>query len=106
MAAQNLFGDLALDQSVKDLTDTVKLLRRIVGLLEPSGNQDAQGRQRVTIDAILTGLTLSSVGTVTTVTTVSSLTNQAGLYGFDQRNFKQDFRVAYNTGPRANIKQT
>lgn len=106
MAAQNLFGDLALDQSVKDLTDTVKLLRRIVSLLEPSGFQDAQGRQRVLVDNYGAAAYLNQLGTVTVVTTVSSLTNQAALYGFDQRNLKQDFRVAYNTGPRANIKQS
>lgn len=56
------------------------LLRRMVKLLEASGNADAANRQRVTIDAgtlpaVTTVSTVSAVTTVSTVTAVTGITN-------------------------------
>lgn len=79
------------------LDDTVILLRRIVKLLEASSNADIANRQRIVLDAITAGLTLSAI---TTVSTVSNLATQAGL---DQRQFHDGARVAYNTGVRAGL---
>lgn len=89
MATVNLFGELAND-------DSVTLLRRIVQLLEPMGNRDVGNRQRVTIDALTAGMTLSVVGTVSNIGTISSL---------DHRQFHDMARTAYNTGPRARIEK-
>lgn len=93
MPMQNLMGDLAND-------DTVLLLRRIVKLLEVSANADAGNRQRVNIDNISTGLTLTAL---TTVTTVSTVTNTAAVGGLDHRQFIDQARAAYNTGIRAGL---
>lgn len=90
---QNLLGDLALD-------NTVVLLRRIVHLLESSGSVDIGNRQRIAIDRFDSAAVLP---TVTAVTTVSSVTNLATLAGLDQRQFHDVARIAYNTGPRAQL---
>ena len=87
MAMQNLLGDLALD-------DSVILLRRIVKLLEAGANVDVANRQRVAVDAITSGLTLTAVSTVANVSQIA---------GYDQRQFSDTARVAYNTGIRAGL---
>lgn len=90
MSAQNLLGDLAND-------DTIILLRRIVKLLESSGNVDAGTRQRIALDAIATGLTLGTITTVGTVSNISAIAGQGvGMY-------VDTSRTAYNTGIRANL---
>jgi len=76
------------------------LLRRMVHLLESSGNVDIANRQRIALDSITAGTTLPAV---TTVTTVSTVTNLATLAGYDQRQFHDVARIAYNTGPRAQL---
>jgi len=86
MAAQNLLGNLALD-------DSVILLRRIVKLLEASGNADVANRQRVSVDFITGGVTLG----------VSQVTNLGQIAGYDQRQFADTARVAYNTGIRQHL---
>jgi hypothetical protein len=99
MAMQNLLGDLALD-------DSVVLLRKIVKLLEASGNVDSANRQRIYIDGILNGLVLSTVGVVSTVTTVTSVTDLAGIAGWDRRMFVDPARTAFNTGIRSKLAFT
>jgi len=74
--------------------DTVILLRRIVKLLEASGNVDIANRQRVTLDSITAGISLS------TVTNVGAL---GTLAGYDQRQWADGARVAYNTGIRQQL---
>jgi hypothetical protein len=96
MAATNLLGGLAND-------DTVILLRRLVKIAESLGNVDQGGRQRVVLDALTAGLTLTAVGTVSAVTTVSTVTNLATIAGLDQRQFYDGARTTYNTGVRSNL---
>lgn len=86
-------------------TDAVWLLRRIVKLLEASGNMDSQQRQRIAIDAPLpTGSnTIGTVG-VGTVTTVSTVTSLSQISGVDAKYFLEDTaRNAYANGIRANL---
>lgn len=78
--------------------DSLILLRRIVQLLLPIATQDANQRQRVTIDAITSGLTLS------TVSTVSTVSNIGALGGVDPRyQFIDAARNAYANGIRQNL---
>lgn len=88
-------------EEVTEANDATVLLRRIVKLLESSGNVDAGTRQRVTVDSITAGQPIGTVTAVTTVTTVSSVTNIAALAGWDQRMFADPARTAYNTGIRS-----
>lgn len=88
-------------EEVSEANDATVLLRRIVKLLEPSGNYDTGTRQRVTVDSITAGQPIGTVTAVTTVTTVSSVTNIAALAGWDQRMFADPARTAYNTGIRS-----
>lgn len=106
MALQNLLGDLALDASINEVNETISILKKILKLLESSGNVDAGNRQRIVIDAITGSLTLGTVTTVTgvtTVNTVSSVTNVAATSGFDHRQFIDQARTAYNTGIRSKL---
>jgi hypothetical protein len=102
MALQNAFANVAQDDSTNS---TGGLLRRILKFVESLGIVDGQQRQRITVDAITTGLTLSTVttvSTVTAVTTVTTVTNLAQIAG-DPRPLLDLSRVAYNTGLRAKL---
>lgn len=59
-----------------------ELLEQIVICVGPLQTQDPQQRQRVTLDAIAAGLTL------TVVTTVSTVTNVAAIAGEGVRQFE------------------
>jgi hypothetical protein len=52
--------------------DSVVLLRRLIQLLTPIAVQDAQQRQRITIDAMSGGMTLSNLGTLNTLANVDA----------------------------------
>jgi hypothetical protein len=70
-----------LIEAIEALRMTVGSLSRTIGI----GLPDSLGRQRVSLDVITGGLTLSTVttvGTVTTATTVGTLTNQTQIGGF------------------------
>lgn len=99
MALQNAFANISQDDSVNS---TNALLRRVIKLLEPSGMVDGQTRQRITIDSITAGLTLSTITTVTTVTTVSTVTNIAQISS-DPKPLLDLSRINYNTGIRAKL---
>lgn len=94
MATVNLLGGLALEETAKDTGYTLAFLRRMCRLLESSGNVDSANRQRVTVDFVTPGLTLTAVTTVT---------NLVAIAGVDHRQFQDGARTAYNTGPRANL---
>jgi hypothetical protein len=64
--------------------DLLRMLSRIVKLLESNAVVDAAQRQRVVIDA----------GTLTTVTTVTALSNAIAIAGMDR---EQHINVAKNT---------
>jgi hypothetical protein len=73
------------------------LLRRIAKILENQQAVDAQQRQRITIDAITGGLTLTQIATVQTVSNLSAVN------GWNQQMFTDPARQAYNTGIRQQL---
>jgi hypothetical protein len=77
--------------------DLVRMLSRLVKILECNAVVDQQQRQRVTLDAMTGGLTLAALTTVTTVTTVSTVsavTNQVAMAGMDREQY---INIAKNT---------
>jgi hypothetical protein len=72
--------------------DSVVLLRRLIQLLTPIAVQDGQQRQRVVIDSLSGGITLTNVGTLNTLANV------------DPRFlFIDTARTAYSDGIRRNL---
>jgi len=75
--------------------DAVTLLRRLIKICEPVAIQDNFNRQRVTIDFITNGLTLSAVGVVT---------NTANVGGYPAQWQLLDIaRNSYSNGIRSNL---
>jgi hypothetical protein len=70
--------------------EMIRLLGRVVKLLEPSAVQSAGGLQRIIIDGGVVG----QVATVTGVTAVTNLTNYNG-YSTLESEFNLQSRVAY-----------
>lgn len=89
----------------------ITLLRRIAKLMETQAATDPQQRQRITIDAVTSGVNIgvtiaagtASIGNVNTVSTVASVTNLAGQFGWNQQILSDPARVSYNTGIRAQL---
>lgn len=92
--------------------DLLRMLSRIVKLLESNAVVDQQQRQRLTLDSITAGVTLPTVTGVTTVTTlttcstVTSVTNIAANAGMDREQYINIARTAYNTGIRTQLQFT
>lgn len=77
--------------------DLLRMLSRLVKILECNAVVDQQQRQRVTIDAITGSLVLGTVSTVTnlgTVSTVSTVAAQTTLGGMDREMY---INIAKNT---------
>lgn len=80
--------------------DLLRMLSRLVKILECNAVVDQQQRQRISLDTIAAGVTLPAVTTVTTVTgvttvsTVSSVTNQTSMAGMDREQY---INIAKNT---------
>jgi hypothetical protein len=79
--------------------DLLRMLSRLVKILECNAVVDQQQRQRITLDAITGSLTLGAVTTVGTVTTVSNisagtLTNIVANAGMDREQY---INIAKNT---------
>jgi hypothetical protein len=82
--------------------DLLRMLSRLVKLLESNAVVDAQNRQRVTVDSIAGTAVLAAVTTVTTVSTVASITagtitavnNLAANAGMDREQY---INIAKNT---------
>lgn len=87
--------------------EAIIFLRRCVKLLEASGTCDPQNRQRITIDAITTGLTLTTVTTVTAVTAITNAlpagTNTLGYIGMNSDTRTDLTRNTYANGIRRNL---
>jgi hypothetical protein len=74
------------------------LLRRLLKVADSLNTVDVNTRQRIVVDAITNGSTLSTVGTVMAVTSVNQLA------GVDARYHFMDLaRTAYATGIRSNL---
>lgn len=67
----------SIDNASMNEAYTHLLLQKICDLLEPMATQDQANRQRVTLDALTAGLTLTTVGTVSALTggTITTITN-------------------------------
>jgi hypothetical protein len=77
--------------------DLLRMLSRLVKILECNAVVDQQQRQRVTIDAITGSLVLGTVSTVSnlgTVSTVSTVAAQTTLGGMDREMY---INIAKNT---------
>ncbi len=76
------------------------LLRRMVKLMETQSAFDLGNRQRVTLDAMTSGLTLSTVSTVSAVT---SMTNLVAIAGQNQQMYQDPARNTFANGIRRNL---
>jgi hypothetical protein len=77
--------------------DLLRMLSRLVKILECNAVVDQQQRQRVTIDAITGSLVLGTVSTVTniaTLATVNTVAAQTALAGMDREMY---INIAKNT---------
>jgi|688.fasta_scaffold07497_26 hypothetical protein len=77
--------------------DLLRMLSRLVKILECNAVVDQQQRQRVTIDAIASSLTLGTVSTVSnlgTVSNVQTVAAQTALAGMDREMY---INIAKNT---------
>lgn len=95
--------DVSEQNPIPVVDETIPLLRRIVRLLEPSATQDAQQRQRVTVDAFTAGTALPTVTAVGTVTTVTTVANQTTLAGMDREMYINIARNTYANAIRAKL---
>jgi hypothetical protein len=77
--------------------DLLRMLSRLIKILECNAVVDQQQRQRVTIDAITGSLVLGTVSTVTnmaTLSTVNTVAAQTALAGMDREMY---INIAKNT---------
>jgi hypothetical protein len=79
--------------------DLLRMLSRLVKILECNAVVDSSQRQRIRIDDITGGLTLATISTVSTVSTVSNiaagtLTNVTANAGMDREQY---INIAKNT---------
>jgi hypothetical protein len=92
----DLYGAPATEETLLVLQDQNDLLRRLLQLVAPLSTQDANQRQRVSIDASNTNL---NIGTVTT------LSNTQAYGGVDGRfQFADSARLTYAQGIRRNLQ--
>ena len=103
---------LHLDTASAIDADIHLALQRMCDLLEPSATQDSAQRQRVTVDSITAGQTITTVGTVSTITggTISTITNAVPVGnvatlggGNPEWQMIDTARAAYNTGIRSQL---
>lgn len=101
-----------IDQASANDAYTHILLQKICDLLEPMATQDAAQRQRVTVDSITAGQTITTVGTVSTITagTITTITNAVPVGnvatlggGNPEWQMIDTARAAYNTGIRSQL---
>lgn len=85
-------------ESKPSTDESIVLLRRMVKLLEPIATQDANQRQRINIDTLAGGLTLSTVTTIGQVNNANAIGNVDGRF-----HFMELARVSYSTGIRSKI---
>ena len=90
-------GGSELQEKIYVELQTLDYLRRIVRLMESQGVVDVANRQRISIDAIASGLLLA------TITTVSTLVDITRVAGMNQEMYINQARIAYNTGIRAKL---
>jgi len=100
VAVNGVTGELI--EAIEALRMTVGSLSRTIGLSIP----DLLGRQRVSLDVITGGLTLSTITTVGTTTTVGTVSNQTQMGGFVAADQIPALMHMSADNLRANIKVT
>jgi hypothetical protein len=76
--------------------DLIRMLSRLVKILESNAVVDSAQRQRIAVDSFIATIpTLTTVTGVTTVSTVSSVTNIAANAGMDREQYINIAKQAY-----------
>lgn len=83
-----------------DIRQLLAFSMQTVEILASQNAVDSANRQRITLDAIATGLTLT---TVNTVAVVSSVTNIVAVGGWDHRQFENPANLLFNSQLSANL---
>ena len=95
----------ATDSSSQSMLSALYWIKRIAKILEPISVQDSNNRQRVVVESAASVAITAFSPTISNVTTVGTVSNLGLIANIDPRYSMTDqARVAYNTGPRANIK--
>ena len=79
------------------------MIQRLVKVCEALQVVDQQQRQRVTVDAITSNLSLTNVLGVGTVTTVSTVSAQTSMAGMDREMYINIAKQTYATSIRGNL---
>lgn len=91
MALRNLFGSVALENTQSENRTILDMILNFMeDLVNSAPRKDTQGRQCVRIEAMDSGMTLSTVTTVSAVTTVGAL-NTLGVYSSQMIPFQASF---------------
>jgi hypothetical protein len=88
---------------VQRTDDLLVMLQRLVKVCETLQVVDSAQRQRITIDAFTSGVTLPNVSTVSTVSTVSAQTNQTAMAGMDREMYINIAKQTYALAIRSNL---
>lgn len=101
-------ADVSLDNPLpivgNQTDDLLRMLSRIVKLLESNAVVDVAQRQRVTVDAFPATIpTLTTVSGVTTVSTVTSITNMASNAGMDREQYINIAKQTYAQSIRSRL---
>lgn len=99
--ANDVSADAPLPVGALRAEDLLVMMGRIVKLLESGAVVDQQQRQRVTLDAMTSGLTLAAVSTVNSVSTVAAQTTMAGM---DREMYINQARQAYALTTRPQLQ--
>lgn len=95
----------ALKTQDTENNELIKLLSRLVKIMENQQACDAGQRQRIAVDAALPAgaNSIGNIGTVTTLTTCSTVTNAAAIAGMGQEQYINIARNAYANSIRSKL---
>jgi hypothetical protein len=90
--------------SVVQRTDALLgMMERLVKVCETLQVVDSAQRQRITIDAFTSGVTLPNVSTVSTVSTVNTVAAQTSMAGMDREMYINIAKQTYALSIRSNL---
>jgi hypothetical protein len=90
-------------QRVEDL---LVMMGRMLKILESNAVVDIAQRQRITLDAITTGLSLSTIIAVNNVANVANVAAQTAMAGMDREMYINIARQAYASSIRSQLQFT
>jgi hypothetical protein len=90
-------------QRVEDL---LVMMSRMLKVLESNAVVDIAQRQRITLDAITSGLSLSTIIAVNNVANVASVAAQTAMAGMDREMYINIARQAYASSIRSQLQFT